>query len=135
MPESYLSLGDDTLFCRHSKIVEHRPSILLVHGLGDSGLAFAGIFEENDPETSTSWYPTFWGMVAVDTLRRSATALTATSTISGGSSITSAWRGSLSSATRWVAISGLFSASRTARPAQVSQDRKPRQRRREPHRT
>ena len=46
MPESYLSFGQNTLFCRHSTIVEHRPSLLLIHGLGDSGLAFAEIFED-----------------------------------------------------------------------------------------
>lgn len=46
MPESYLSFGQNTLFCRHTAIVEHRPSILLLHGLGDSGLAFGEIFED-----------------------------------------------------------------------------------------
>lgn len=46
MPESYLSCGQNTLFCRHSTIVEDRPSLLLIHGLGDSGLAFAEIFED-----------------------------------------------------------------------------------------
>ncbi len=46
MPESYLSFGQNTLFCRHNTIAEHRPSLLLIHGLGDSGLAFAEIFED-----------------------------------------------------------------------------------------
>jgi pimeloyl-ACP methyl ester carboxylesterase/SAM-dependent methyltransferase len=46
MPESYLSFGQTTLFCRHNKIREGCPSLLLVHGLGDSGLAFAEIFED-----------------------------------------------------------------------------------------
>lgn len=46
MPESYLSFAQNTLFCRHNTIREGRPSLLLVHGLGDSGLAFAEIFED-----------------------------------------------------------------------------------------
>ncbi|HEY2294769.1 MAG TPA: alpha/beta fold hydrolase [Thermoanaerobaculia bacterium] len=44
--ETYLSFGEDVLFCRHNEIFEHRPSILLIHGLGDSGLSFAGIFAD-----------------------------------------------------------------------------------------
>lgn len=47
MPESYLPFGESILFCRHGTIVEHRPSLLLIHGLGDSGLAFSEIFEDH----------------------------------------------------------------------------------------
>jgi|GEM_PF-417888 len=46
MPETYLSFGQNTLFCRHNTIDESQPSILLVHGLGDSGLSFGGIFKD-----------------------------------------------------------------------------------------
>lgn len=46
MPETYLSVGQDTTYIRHNAIDASRASVLLVHGLGDSGLAFAEIFAD-----------------------------------------------------------------------------------------
>jgi len=44
MNESYLKIGDELLYVRHHGIEPGRKSLLLVHGLGDSGLSFEDIF-------------------------------------------------------------------------------------------
>ncbi len=44
MSESYLNIGGDSVFVHHTTIRPARPTILLVHGLGDSGLAYKEAF-------------------------------------------------------------------------------------------
>jgi pimeloyl-ACP methyl ester carboxylesterase len=44
MNESYLEIGDELLYVRHNGIEPGRKSLLLVHGLGDSGLSFEDVF-------------------------------------------------------------------------------------------
>lgn len=46
MQESYLSLSDCTLYVRHRFDGPGRPTLLLIHGLGESGLCFEDTFEE-----------------------------------------------------------------------------------------
>jgi len=45
MRESYLKFGKDLLHVRHNDIVPGRRTLLFVHGLGDSGLAYLEAFE------------------------------------------------------------------------------------------
>jgi pimeloyl-ACP methyl ester carboxylesterase len=42
--ERYIDLGGEYLFLRHTEIRFDRPTLLFVHGLGDSGLCFAEAF-------------------------------------------------------------------------------------------
>lgn len=44
MSESYLDIDGDSIFVRHNTIRSGRPTVLLVHGLGDSGLAYKEAF-------------------------------------------------------------------------------------------
>jgi len=44
--ESYLCIGGDYVFVRHSEIRPGLPTVLFVHGLGDSGLAFREAFDD-----------------------------------------------------------------------------------------
>lgn len=44
MNESYLEIGNEQLYVRHNEIEPGRRSLLLVHGLGDSGLSFEDVF-------------------------------------------------------------------------------------------
>jgi pimeloyl-ACP methyl ester carboxylesterase len=44
--ESHLTVPGGRLFCRHTEIKPERPSVLLVHGLGESGLCFLEAFRE-----------------------------------------------------------------------------------------
>ncbi len=47
MNETYLKIGDEILYYRHNQIKPNRKSIILVHGLGDSGLSFEDVFKDN----------------------------------------------------------------------------------------
>jgi len=46
MQESYLSLDDCTLYVRHRCHGPDRPTILFIHGLGESGLCFEDAFQQ-----------------------------------------------------------------------------------------
>jgi pimeloyl-ACP methyl ester carboxylesterase len=45
---SILNAGDDAISVRHSSIGQGRPTVLFVHGLGDSSLAFDEAFHRSD---------------------------------------------------------------------------------------
>jgi len=45
MQETYLKLKDEHIYIRHNGIKPDRKSILIVHGLGDSGLSYEDIFQ------------------------------------------------------------------------------------------
>lgn len=46
MNETYLEVDGGTLFVRHTNLVAARPTILFIHGLGESGLSFQEVFED-----------------------------------------------------------------------------------------
>ena len=46
MNESYLSIAGDTIFVRHREARGDRPVLMLVHGLGSSGMSFLEVFED-----------------------------------------------------------------------------------------
>jgi len=48
MQERFVQLDDGWLFVRHSELRRLRPVVLLVHGLGESGLCFREAFESRD---------------------------------------------------------------------------------------
>lgn len=43
-----LNIGGDSVFIRHSSLRSGRPTVLLLHGLGDSSLAFDEAFSRNE---------------------------------------------------------------------------------------
>ena len=43
-----LNIGGDSVFVRHSSLCPGRPTVLLLHGLGDSSLAFDEAFSRNE---------------------------------------------------------------------------------------
>src|SRR5262245_23460547 len=43
-----LSIADDAVFIRHTALRPDRPTLLLLHGLGDSSLAFEEAFDPNE---------------------------------------------------------------------------------------
>ena len=45
MQETYLNIDDELIYIRHSALVKDRKSLLFIHGLGDSGLAFEDVFK------------------------------------------------------------------------------------------
>ncbi|MFC1859856.1 alpha/beta fold hydrolase [Thermodesulfobacteriota bacterium] len=45
--ESYLKIENDYLFYRRGEILPGRKTLLFVHGLGESGLCFREVFEDN----------------------------------------------------------------------------------------
>lgn len=45
MNESYLAIEDCTVFVRHNDLAGARPTILLIHGLGEPGPSSQEIFE------------------------------------------------------------------------------------------
>ena len=45
MCESYLNIEQDHIYIRHNRICTDRPTLLFIHGLGDSGLCFQEVFE------------------------------------------------------------------------------------------
>lgn len=47
MHEELVRKGQNTIFCRHNGIKKGDSSILLIHGLGESGLSFSEIFEDD----------------------------------------------------------------------------------------
>lgn len=47
MNESLVRVDDGWIYVRHSKIRRRCPSLIFVHGLGESGLCFAEAFEES----------------------------------------------------------------------------------------
>lgn len=47
MRESFIKIFDDYLFLRHSPLLADRPTLLFVHGLGDSGKTFQEVFEDS----------------------------------------------------------------------------------------
>jgi pimeloyl-ACP methyl ester carboxylesterase len=44
--ESLIKILDDYVFLRHSPLLPNRPTLLFVHGLGDSGKSFQEVFED-----------------------------------------------------------------------------------------
>ena len=48
MKELYIPLGEKTLYLRHSEIKPNRSTLLFIHGLGDSGLAFEEVFKREE---------------------------------------------------------------------------------------
>ena len=46
MRESYLSFSDCTMYVRHRFAGPHRPTTLLIHGLGESALCFEDAFHQ-----------------------------------------------------------------------------------------
>ena len=44
MKETYIPMDGDTIYLRHSQIKPDSPTLLFIHGLGDSGLAFEDVF-------------------------------------------------------------------------------------------
>ena len=47
MPETYLRLGDEIIYIRHNRIRSGRLALLFLHGLGDSGLTFRWVFDDD----------------------------------------------------------------------------------------
>ncbi len=45
MKENYIPIDGDTVYLRHSEIKPDSPTLLFIHGLGDSGLAFEEVFQ------------------------------------------------------------------------------------------
>lgn len=45
--ESYIHIKDDIMFFRHNKINPNRESLLFIHGLGDSGLSYIEVFDDD----------------------------------------------------------------------------------------
>ncbi len=45
MNESYIRIDDEHIFLRHTELNPNRPSLLFIHGLGDSGISYADAFE------------------------------------------------------------------------------------------
>lgn len=46
MEESSFKLQNELIYVRHNLISGDRPTLLMIHGLGDSGLAFSDVFDD-----------------------------------------------------------------------------------------
>ncbi len=61
MKDSYLNIGDEYLYYRYNEIKPNRKSILFVHGLGDSGLSFEDVFNDQRFDNYNLVVPDFIG--------------------------------------------------------------------------
>ncbi|MFP4497887.1 MAG: alpha/beta fold hydrolase [Vulcanimicrobiota bacterium] len=48
--EKYTQIDDITIYVRHNKLSSAKPTLLFLHGLGDSGLAFEQVFQQDQFE-------------------------------------------------------------------------------------
>jgi len=46
MKESFVKIGNEHIFLRHSKIIPYKLTLLFVHGIGESGLCFKEALED-----------------------------------------------------------------------------------------